>query len=92
MYKAYKDKAQFFLVYIREAHPSPEKGQADEQRAKQQLKRFGDKGITQPRTMDERVIAADANGQLVGTIGKEKVKLSDYKGKAPIVIFSSSYT
>jgi hypothetical protein len=36
--------------------------------------------------------AADANGQLVGTIGKEKVKLSDYKGKAPIVIFSSSYT
>jgi len=36
--------------------------------------------------------AADANGQQVGTIGKEKVKLSDYKGKAPIVIFSSSYT
>jgi hypothetical protein len=59
LYKAYKDKAQFFLVYIREAHPSPEKGQADEQRAKEQLKRFGDKGITQPRTMDERLIAAD---------------------------------
>jgi len=59
LYKAYKDKAQFFLVYIREAHPSPEKGQADEQRAKQQLKRFGDKGITQPKTMDERMIAAD---------------------------------
>jgi hypothetical protein len=36
--------------------------------------------------------AADANGQLVGTIGKDKLKLSDYKGKAPIVIFSSSYT
>lgn len=36
--------------------------------------------------------AADANGLMVGTIGKEKVKLSDYKGKAPIVIFSSSYT
>ncbi len=36
--------------------------------------------------------AADANGQQVGTIGARKVKLSDYKGKAPIVIFSSSYT
>jgi len=36
--------------------------------------------------------AADANGQQVGTIGDRKVKLSDYKGKAPIVIFSSSYT
>lgn len=31
-------------------------------------------------------------GDQVGTIGQEKVKLSDYKGKAPIVIFSSSYT
>ena len=36
--------------------------------------------------------AADANGQQVGTIGARKVKLSDYKGKTPIVIFSSSYT
>jgi hypothetical protein len=35
---------------------------------------------------------ADANGRQVGTIGDRKVKLSDYKGKAPIVIFSSSYT
>jgi len=59
LYKAYKGKAQFFLVYIREAHPSPEKGGPDEQRAKEQLKRFGDKGIAQPKTMDERVIAAD---------------------------------
>ena len=59
LYKAYKGKAQFFLVYLREAHPSPEKGRPDEQRAKEQLKRFGDKGITQPKTMDERVIAAD---------------------------------
>ncbi len=31
-------------------------------------------------------------GEEVGTIGLEKVKLSDFKGKAPIVIFSSSYT
>ena len=31
-------------------------------------------------------------GDQVGTIGQEKVKLSAYKHKAPIVIFSSSYT
>lgn len=31
-------------------------------------------------------------GELVGKIGREKVKLSDYKGKAPVCIFSSSYT
>ena len=35
---------------------------------------------------------ADANGRQVGTIGGRQVRLSDYKGKAPIVIFSSSYT
>jgi len=34
----------------------------------------------------------DANGLEVGRIGSEKVKLSDYKGKAPVCIFSSSYT
>ena len=43
-------------------------------------------------TLSPLTFAADANGQPVGTIGKEKLKLSDYKGKAPIVIFSSSYT
>lgn len=31
-------------------------------------------------------------GDQIGTIGEKKVKLSAYKGKAPIVIFSSSYT
>jgi hypothetical protein len=31
-------------------------------------------------------------GELVGKIGAEWVKLSDFKGKAPICIFSSSYT
>jgi len=31
-------------------------------------------------------------GEQVGQIGKEKVKLSDFKGKAPVCIFSSSYT
>ena len=59
LYKAYKDKAQFMLVYIREAHPTPDKKQPDAERAKQQLRRFGDMGITQPKTLQERVIAAD---------------------------------
>lgn len=31
-------------------------------------------------------------GEMVGIIGEEKIKLSAYKGRAPIVIFSSSYT
>ena len=34
----------------------------------------------------------DKKGELVGRIGTEKVKLSDFKGKAPVCIFSSSYT
>jgi len=38
------------------------------------------------------VFKTNDKGDQVGTIGQEKVKLSDYKGKAPIVIFSSSYT
>jgi len=37
-------------------------------------------------------MATDANGQEVARVGDKKVKLSDYKGKAPLVIFSSSYT
>jgi hypothetical protein len=31
-------------------------------------------------------------GEQIGQIGKNKVKLSDFKGKAPVCIFSSSYT
>ncbi len=31
-------------------------------------------------------------GEMVGMISTEKVKLSAFKGKAPVVIFSSSYT
>ncbi len=31
-------------------------------------------------------------GVVVGVIGTEKVKLSDFRGKAPVCIFSSSYT
>jgi len=36
--------------------------------------------------------APDEKGEMVGRIGTEKVKLSDFQGKAPICIFSSSYT
>ena len=59
LYKAYKDKAQFFVVYIREAHPAPEKGRTDPRRAKEHARRYGDLGITQPKTLAERAIAAD---------------------------------
>ena len=31
-------------------------------------------------------------GEMVGMIGTKKVKLSTFKGKAPVCIFSSSYT
>ena len=37
-------------------------------------------------------MTTDANGVEVAKVGETKVRLSDYKGKAPIVIFSSSYT
>ncbi len=59
LYKAYKDKAQFFLVYLREAHPSAEKAKAKTGQADPPKRRRGDLGITQPKTMAERVIAAD---------------------------------
>ena len=31
-------------------------------------------------------------GETVGVIGTKKIKLSTFKGKAPVCIFSSSYT
>lgn len=34
----------------------------------------------------------DANGQEVIKIASKPLKLSSYKGRAPVVIFSSSYT
>ena len=40
-----------------------------------------------PLTFDK-----DEKGEMVGTIGAKMVKLADFKGKAPVVIFSSSYT
>ena len=59
MYKAYKGKAQFFLVYLREAHPSRAKPSAGTSRAKAPAKRPGHISIAQPKPMAERVIAAD---------------------------------
>ena len=43
-------------------------------------------------TLSPLTFARNDKGEMVGTIGVEKVKLSDFKGKAPICIFSSSYT
>ena len=34
----------------------------------------------------------DDKGNTVGKIGEKKVKLSDFRGKKPVCIFSSSYT
>jgi len=55
LYKAYKDKVQFFLVYTREIHPSrtPRPGQP------QRGGRRGNVAIEQHRNMADRVIAAD---------------------------------
>ena len=36
--------------------------------------------------------ATDANGKEVMNIAAKPVRLSDYKDRAPVVIFSSSYT
>lgn len=51
MYAAYKDKVEFYLVYIREAHPVKEgKPAGDETRRPEE--------IAQTRSLDERVLAA----------------------------------
>ena len=38
------------------------------------------------------VFTKNEAGELVGMIGTEKVQLSSFRGKAPVCIFSSSYT
>lgn len=48
LYKAYKDKVQFYLIYIREAHPV---------RSANTRTRRGP-SIAQHKTMDERILAA----------------------------------
>jgi len=54
LYKAYKDRAEFFLVYVREAHPAPEgsRGSASSSR----LPRGPD--VKQTKTVDERALVA----------------------------------
>lgn len=52
LYKAYKGKVQFFLVYIREAHPARRAAGGGKPRK-------GPAGVTQHKTLKERMIAAD---------------------------------
>ena len=58
LYKAYKDKAQFFLVYIREAHPV--KQTSPRPAGPEGGPNRGGPSIAQPKTLSERVIAATA--------------------------------
>ena len=57
LYKAYKDKVQFLLVYLREAHPSRSTDSRDKSRIRKPSK--GGLDIAQHTSMKERVIAAD---------------------------------
>lgn len=54
LYKAYKDRAEFFLVYIREAHPVPEgpSGGASSSRAPR------GPDVKQTKTVEERALVA----------------------------------
>ena len=55
LYEAYKAKGvQFFLVYVREAHPVPEAAPANDPR----LRRFGGVRVAQHKTDQERAAAA----------------------------------
>jgi len=51
LYAAYKDKVEFFLIYIREAHPT-------EERAGGRPGRSAGVDVSQPRTADERALVA----------------------------------
>ena len=55
LYKAYKDKVQFFLVYTREIHPThaPRPGQP------KRPSRYGSVAVEQHNNMQDRIIAAD---------------------------------
>ena len=57
LYEAYKGDVQFLLIYIREAHPSRSEDPADKPRIRKPPGK--DLDIAQPRTMDERLLAAD---------------------------------
>ena len=59
LYKAYKDEVQFFLVYLREAHParakSPSRHGAPQRPGRGRSQRIN---ISQHKNMEERVLAA----------------------------------
>jgi hypothetical protein len=60
LYKAYKDKVQFFLVYTREIHPTRTKP-SKEVLEKQAAGKYRDpKTVAQHTSINDRVIAADA--------------------------------
>ena len=59
MYKAYKGKVQFFLVYTREIHPSAKKKTSPPDADKRPSRSRGGPSIAQHTSMNERVIAAD---------------------------------
>jgi len=58
LYKAYKGKVQFFLVYTREIHPA-RRTSPSSSGDRPSPSRKGPAGITQHTSMKDRVIAAD---------------------------------
>jgi hypothetical protein len=60
LYKAYKDKVQFFLIYTREIHPTRSKP-SKEVLAKQAAGKYrAPRTVSQHESITDRVIAADA--------------------------------
>jgi len=62
LYRAYRDKVQFFLVYTREIHPSGGKNDRNDRNQSSSGKRPSRRkgpAIPQHRSMEERLIAAD---------------------------------
>ena len=57
LYKAYKDKAQFFLIYTREIHPS--RSTSTGATGAQASRYSRGPAITQHTSMNDRIIAAD---------------------------------
>lgn len=55
MYAAYKDKAEFFLIYIREAHPTDARPGVDGRPGDPSR---GQPDVKQAKSVDERAIAA----------------------------------
>ena len=58
LYKAYKGKAQFFLIYTREIHPSRNSGKPGKSSTARPSRRRGGPAIVQHTSLKERMIAA----------------------------------